>query len=143
MFCLYTLPLARPAQAKIQILTTSSRIVTILLKSLLKSLGLYWIRTNMRFIICFPTMILSWILDSFYLKLFLNFKNYFSINVFISRSTKLSLAIILCWYYLFDLPLINTNHPVNNASTYLYFKTNKNMKLEKNKTLHTKQCHIM
>ena len=34
MFCLYTLPLARPAQAKIQMLTTSSRIVTILLKSL-------------------------------------------------------------------------------------------------------------
>ena len=26
MFCLYTLPLARPAQAKIQMLTTSSRI---------------------------------------------------------------------------------------------------------------------
>ena len=41
MFCLYTLPLARPAQAKIQMLTTSSRIVTILLKALLKSLGLY------------------------------------------------------------------------------------------------------
>ena len=35
------LPLARPAQAKIQMLTTSSWIVTILLKSLLKSLGLY------------------------------------------------------------------------------------------------------
>ena len=34
MFCLYTLPLARPAQAKIQMLTTSSWIVTILLKSL-------------------------------------------------------------------------------------------------------------
>ena len=30
------------AQAKIQMLTTSSRIVTILLKSFLKSLGLYW-----------------------------------------------------------------------------------------------------
>ena len=41
MFCLYTLPLARPAQPKIQMLTTSSWIVTILLKSLLKSLGLY------------------------------------------------------------------------------------------------------
>ena len=41
MFCLYTLPLARPAQAKIQMLTTSSWIVTILLKSLLKSLVLY------------------------------------------------------------------------------------------------------
>ena len=41
MFCLYTLPLARPAQAKIQMLTTSSWIVTILLKSLLKSLGFY------------------------------------------------------------------------------------------------------
>ena len=37
MFCLYTLPLARPTQAKIQMLTTSSWIVTILLKSL----GLY------------------------------------------------------------------------------------------------------
>ena len=37
MFCLYTLPIARPAQAKIQMLTTSSWIVTILLKSLLKS----------------------------------------------------------------------------------------------------------
>ena len=34
MFCLYTLPLARPAQAKIQMLTTSSWIATILLKSL-------------------------------------------------------------------------------------------------------------
>ena len=34
MFCLYTLPLARPAHAKIQMLTTSSWIVTILLKSL-------------------------------------------------------------------------------------------------------------
>ena len=33
--------LARPAQARIQILTTYSWIVTILLKSLLKSLGLY------------------------------------------------------------------------------------------------------
>ena len=41
MFCLYTLPLARPAQAKIQMLTTSSWIVTIFLKSLLKSLGLF------------------------------------------------------------------------------------------------------
>ena len=36
---LYTLPLARPAQAKIQMFTTSSQIVTTLLKSLLKSLG--------------------------------------------------------------------------------------------------------
>ena len=34
---IYTLPLARPAQVKIQMLTTSTRIVTILLKSLLKS----------------------------------------------------------------------------------------------------------
>ena len=34
MFCLYILPLARTAQAKIQMLTTSRRIVTILLKSL-------------------------------------------------------------------------------------------------------------
>ena len=33
--------LARPAQAKIQMLATFSQIVTILLKSLLKSLGLY------------------------------------------------------------------------------------------------------
>ena len=41
MFCIYTLLLVRPAQAKIQMLTTSSWIVTILLKSLLKSLGLY------------------------------------------------------------------------------------------------------
>ena len=42
MFCLNILPLARPAQvAKIQMLTTSSWIVTILLKSILKSLGLY------------------------------------------------------------------------------------------------------
>ena len=32
--CLYTLPLARPAQAKIQMLSTSSQIVTILLKYL-------------------------------------------------------------------------------------------------------------
>ena len=37
MFCLYTLP----GQAKIQMLTTSSWIVTILLKYLLKSLVLY------------------------------------------------------------------------------------------------------
>jgi hypothetical protein len=41
MFCLYTLPLARPAQAKIQMLTTSSWIFKTFLKSLLKSLGLY------------------------------------------------------------------------------------------------------
>ena len=41
MFCICTLPLARPAQAKIQMLTISSWIVTILLKSLLKYLGLY------------------------------------------------------------------------------------------------------
>ena len=41
MFCLYTLPLVRPAKAKIKMLTTSSWIVTILLKSLLKFLGLY------------------------------------------------------------------------------------------------------
>ena len=41
MFCLYTLPLARPAQAKIKMLTTSSPIVTILLKTFLKSLRLY------------------------------------------------------------------------------------------------------
>ena len=41
MFYFYTLPLARPAQAKIQMLTTSSWIVTILLNPLLKSLGLY------------------------------------------------------------------------------------------------------
>ena len=41
MFCLYTLPLARPAQAKIQMLTASSWVVTILLKFLLKSLELY------------------------------------------------------------------------------------------------------
>ena len=46
MFCLYTLPLARPAQAKIQMLTTSSQIVTILLKSLLKSLRLYYFFPN-------------------------------------------------------------------------------------------------
>ena len=39
MFCLYILPLARPAQ----MLTTSNRIVTILLKCFLKSLGLYQI----------------------------------------------------------------------------------------------------
>ena len=38
MFCLYILSLARPAQAKIQMLKTSSGIVTILLKSL----GRYW-----------------------------------------------------------------------------------------------------
>ena len=42
MFCLYTLALVRPAQAKIQMLTTSSWIVKILLKSLLKSLGLFF-----------------------------------------------------------------------------------------------------
>ena len=42
MFCLYTLPLARPAQAKIQMLTTSSWSVTILLKSL----GLYLFPAN-------------------------------------------------------------------------------------------------
>ena len=41
MFCLYTLPLARPAQAKIQMLRTPSWIVTNRLKLLLKSLGLY------------------------------------------------------------------------------------------------------
>ena len=41
MIFLYTMPLARPAEAKIQILTTSSRSVTIHFKSLLKSLGLY------------------------------------------------------------------------------------------------------
>ena len=41
MFCLFTLPLVRPAKAKIQMLTMSSQIVTILLKSLLKFLGLY------------------------------------------------------------------------------------------------------
>ena len=40
MFCLYALPLARLALAKIQMLTTSSWTVTILLKSLIKSLGL-------------------------------------------------------------------------------------------------------
>ena len=42
MFCLYTLPLPRPAQAKIQMLTASSRIVTILLKSFLKPLEIYF-----------------------------------------------------------------------------------------------------
>ena len=42
MFCLYTLPLARPAQAKIQMLTTSSRIVTILFKILFKNLRTLW-----------------------------------------------------------------------------------------------------
>ena len=41
MFLTDMCALARPAQAKIQMLTTSSRIVTILLKSVLKSLGLY------------------------------------------------------------------------------------------------------
>ena len=38
MFCLYTLPLARLAQAKIQTLKTLSWIFTILLKPILKSL---------------------------------------------------------------------------------------------------------
>ena len=37
MFCLYTFPLARPAQAKIQMLITSSWIVTILLNGKLIS----------------------------------------------------------------------------------------------------------
>ena len=37
IFCFYTLPLAGPAQAISQMLTTSSRVVTILLKSF----GLY------------------------------------------------------------------------------------------------------
>ena len=37
MFCFSTLPLARPAQAKVQMLTTSSWSISILLKSLLKS----------------------------------------------------------------------------------------------------------
>ena len=46
---LYTLPLAKPAQAKIQTLTTSSRIVSILLKSFLKSLGLYQILMTLKF----------------------------------------------------------------------------------------------
>ena len=41
MFCLYTLPLTRPAQAKTQMLTTSSWIVTMLLKPILKSFGLH------------------------------------------------------------------------------------------------------
>ena len=38
MFFVYTLPLARPAQAKIQILTTSIFIVTILLSKILRTL---------------------------------------------------------------------------------------------------------
>ena len=46
MFCLYPL---FSAQAKIQMLTTSCRIFTILLKSFLKSLGLY-IKTFICFI---------------------------------------------------------------------------------------------
>ena len=41
IFCLYTLPLVRPAQTKIQMMTTSNWIVTIPSKSFLKSLGLY------------------------------------------------------------------------------------------------------
>ena len=40
-FCLYTVQLVRPAQAKIQMMTTSNWIVTIPSKSFLKSLGLY------------------------------------------------------------------------------------------------------
>ena len=46
-WALYTLTLARPAQAKIQMLTTSSRIVTILSKSFLKPLGLYTFSMNL------------------------------------------------------------------------------------------------
>ena len=53
MFCLYTLyVLARQAQAKIQMLTTSSQIVTILLKSFLKSLGLYLLFLPVQLNVC-------------------------------------------------------------------------------------------
>ena len=51
MFCLYTLPLARPGQTKIQMLTTSSWIITILLKSLLSSLGLFILLLNLQVIV--------------------------------------------------------------------------------------------
>ena len=44
---IYTLTLARPTQGKIQMLTTSSRIVTILLKPFLKPLGLYTFSMNL------------------------------------------------------------------------------------------------
>ena len=53
MFCLCTLyVLARQAQAKIQMLTTSSQIVTILLKSFLKSLGLYLLFLPVQLNVC-------------------------------------------------------------------------------------------
>ena len=57
MFCLYTLRLARPAQAKIQMLTTPRWIVTILLKSLLKSLGLYLMMEIIEITVCVPFMV--------------------------------------------------------------------------------------
>ena len=41
MFCLYTLPLARPAQAKIQMLTTRWRVIRSNLLSLIKFSRLY------------------------------------------------------------------------------------------------------
>ena len=63
MFYLYTLPLARPAEAKIQMLTTSSRIVTILLKSLrLKSFVIVAEKFGGRFILLIsnkPEILLS------------------------------------------------------------------------------------
>ena len=59
MFCLYTLPLARPAHAKIQMLTTSIRIVTIIFKYLLNSLGLYYQKTNILFLIQYKDVIFS------------------------------------------------------------------------------------
>ena len=48
MFCLYTLPLARPAQAKIQKLTTRWRLIRSNLLSLLKFSQLYLIFWNAR-----------------------------------------------------------------------------------------------
>ena len=44
MFCLFTLPLSRPVQAKIQMLTISSWIATIFLSFFLKSYWIYKIR---------------------------------------------------------------------------------------------------
>ena len=57
MFCLYTLRLARPDQAKIQLLATPSRILTILLKSLLKILGLYLMMEIIEITVCVPFMV--------------------------------------------------------------------------------------
>ena len=57
MFCLYTLPLARQAQAKIQTLTTLSWIFTILLKSILKILGLYLMMEIIEITVCVPFMV--------------------------------------------------------------------------------------